>query len=274
MKPYNTPLNQLLEQMSTQELDALLQAELRADPIDDSAVRRILAILEQREKDFPVEISPRIEKAVEEYNHSRITRKLRPGSRYRRLVQAASIAVVLGMLLFLVPARANAESFWQMLTRWSDSFFEFFSPDSEVPPQPEYEFHTDHEGLQQVYDEVVKMGITKPVVPMWIPEEFALMEAKQKNTPTTKGLHYRFTHENLDFIYRVEHFTSSHSHLYFKDSLSVFYKEINGIEYQISSNNNRWVVVWNVDNIECSIYVDCQENDLYKILNSIYSMEA
>ena len=48
MKPYNTPLNQLLEQMSTQELDALLQAELRADPIDDGAVRRILAILEQR----------------------------------------------------------------------------------------------------------------------------------------------------------------------------------------------------------------------------------
>ena len=274
MKPYNSPLNQLLEQMSTQELDALLLAELRADPIDDGAVRRILAILEQREKDFPVEISPRIEKAVEEYNYSRTTRKLRPGSRYRRLVQAASIAVVLGMLLFLVPARANAESFWQMLTRWSDSFFEFFSPDSEVPPQPEYEFHTDHEGLQQVYDEVVKMGITKPVVPMWLWEEYELMELKSRNTPTSFGLYSCFKYDTSNFIFRIDLLSTKFSHLYFKDISSVFYKEINGTEYKIGNNNNHWIVVWTVDSIECSIFVDCQENELYEILNSIYSMEA
>lgn len=274
MKSFNTPLNQMLEQLSTQELDTLLHAELRADPIDDSTVRRILAILEEREKDYPVEITPQIQQAVENYNRSRAVQKLHPGSRYCRLAQVASIVLVLGALLLLVPAQANAENFWQMLTRWSDSFFEFFSPDSDDPAQPEYKFHTDHEGLQQVYDEVVKMGITKPVVPMWIPIRYQLEELRQTTSPTSTSIYACFKGENSHLVFRLEKLSAKDSLLYFKDMSNVQIFELNGIEYKIGENNNLWVVVWSQDNIECSISIDCQENELFTILNSIYSMEA
>ena len=37
-------------------------------------------------------------------------------------------------------------------------------------------------------------------------------------------------------------------------------------------NNERINAVWTISNTECSIVTDCQE-DVYKILKSIYTME-
>ena len=43
--------------------------------------------------------------------------------------------------------------------------------------------------------------------------------------------------------------------------------------YNITRNNDWWVAVWTKDNIECSIALDCQEETLRRILDSIYTME-
>ena len=48
-------------------------------------------------------------------------------------------------------------------------------------------------------------------------------------------------------------------------------REISDTTFNILRNKGIWVVAWEKDNIECSIFVDCQENVLYEILDSIYS---
>ena len=52
--------------------------------------------------------------------------------------------------------------------------FAFFSPDEPTQAIEEYEFRTEHPGLQEVYDAVAGLGVTEPVVPMWIPEGYTL----------------------------------------------------------------------------------------------------
>ena len=58
-----------------------------------------------------------------------------------------------------------------------------------------------------------------------------------------------------------------------KDEFHVKTKEIEGTQFTIVSNNDTWTAVWSKDNIECFITADCQEEEFYRILKSIYLME-
>ena len=68
MNNYNTTsLRGMIEQMSTEQLDEMLLHELEKEPIDESAVRLIMDVLEEREQDTPVEINEQIAAAWEKY---------------------------------------------------------------------------------------------------------------------------------------------------------------------------------------------------------------
>lgn len=277
MKENNvTSLQEMLEQLPTKQLDEMLHAELKKKPIDESAIRLIMRILEEREKDLPVEITPGIEEAWEQYQQdiAQIERKADRPRRVRRLVlRAASMAAIFAVLLLaVIPQQAGAESIWEKLTRWSDSIFEFFSPgDKEI--QEEYEFQTDNPGLQQVYDAVVELGVTEPVVPMWLPEGYELVECASKSAPKKSYVLSRFTKEDNEMVFRVNVYGSGVPGQYQKDNAPVKQIEMHGLAYNIMSNNERWVVAWVKDNVECFLTIDCEEDTLSKILKSIHVME-
>ena len=189
-QPNNTSLRERLEPMSTAELDALLQAELHREPPDKETLLVLVELLKQREAGNPVQVTPEIEEAWTAYRRDmdKLDRKY---SRRRRvsvwLARAASVAVIVGVLLAaLVPQSAQAESFWKRLARWTDSIFEFINPGAEESEPEEYVFRTDNPGLQQVYDAVVEMGVTEPVVPMWLPEGYELVELTTEPTRSKK----------------------------------------------------------------------------------------
>ena len=58
-----TSLRELLESMPTEQLDQMLQEELDKKKPDGNAVRMIIRVLREREKDMVVEITPEIQKA-------------------------------------------------------------------------------------------------------------------------------------------------------------------------------------------------------------------
>lgn len=277
MKENNmTSLQEMLEQLPTKQLDEMLHAELKKKPIDENAVRLIMRILEEREKDLPVEITPGIEEAWEQYQQdiAQIDRKAERPRRVRaRLLRAASMAAVfLVLLMAVIPQQAGAESIWEKLTRWSDSIFEFFSPgDKEI--QEEYEFQTDNPGLQQVYDAVVELGVTEPVVPMWLPEGYELTDCNVETMPNKTYIHCRFSDGDNMAVFRVNILKETATGQYQKDKEKVRQVELHGTLYNIMKNNERWVVAWIRENIECFLTIDCQEDALNKMLKSIYVME-
>lgn len=262
---------EFVEQMPTQELDAMLQAELQKENIDDNLVRLILDVLESREMDCPVEYIPAAVEAVQKLENmgQRTTAKVK----YPRVLKAASILLVAGLLLFALPRVAHAENLFVLLARWTDSVFEFFNP-AKPNDHPEYVFKTDHPGLQQIYDAVVEMGVTDPVVPMWVPEGYELKEIKHYEMPAGATLFASLIDSENNIYFTVILQREENSLKYAKDRQNVNVFEVDGVEHYIVSNNDELSAAWKINNLECSVVTDCQEEVLYKILSSIYTTEG
>ena len=272
MKNYDTTgLRGMIEQISTEQLDEMLMYELEKEPVDESAVRLIMEVLEKRDQNVPVEINPQVAAAWKKYQtHAPVQSRPKFSFRSWPVRIAAAVAVVIALAL-AVPQNAEAEGFWERLSRWTESIFEFFTPGDEMAEQ-EYVFETENPGLQQVYDAVVALGITDPVVPMWLPDGYELVECKVVEAPTKIFVYARFKDGigmiSLDLSIR----NGESPRQYSKDEENANKLEIEGIEYNILHNDDWWTAAWTRDRLECAIAMDCQEETLHKILKSIYTI--
>lgn len=270
-------VREMLEQLSTEQLEGLLDKELHSETVDCNAIRMILGILRKRDKDRPVDMTPAMEKAWEKYQRdsakiweeSASTRRIR--NLALKIVSTAAVLVIL--LVSVVPKQAGAESLWETLVRWTADFVEFLSPHDNEGRISEYKFTTDNPGLQEVYDAVVELGVTEPVVPMWLPEIGEAIECKTVITPACSSLRAKLPYNDGEITYRLDVFQTDVSHEYYKDETQIREYVVNKTTFNIMRNNDVWIVVWLKENIECSIGIDCQEETLYRILKSIYVME-
>lgn len=263
-----------VKQLPTQQLEDMLHKELNKLQPDGELVRKLLSELESRSE--PIDLDqPAVQKAAQRFQQNcaadEARQQMQRVHKYRKwILSTVAAAIALCVLLLVVPGTANAESAWERLARWTDTVFEFFSP-GDV--QEEYVYTTDHPGLQQVYDEVADLGVTRPVVPMWIPEEYELtyLDIVPQRKKIQVRAKFSYATSEIMFVFEVYNQDSTRKHL--KDDQRVGIYENDGIIHYILSNDSTTTVTWIIENIECSIYVDVQEDVLYKILDSIYEME-
>ena len=159
-----------LEKLPTWQLEQMLQDE-NTDP---ETIRHILAVLQEREKDIPITFTDSEKLALERYKQREKAAARESAKKYGWLLRVACVVAVLSVLTVGMVRNVEADTFWERLVRWSDSVIEFFSPEYADGGQQKYEFRTAHPGLQQVYDTVTGLGVTEPVVPMWLPEGYEL----------------------------------------------------------------------------------------------------
>lgn len=266
-------LRMFLDQTPTARLDEMLWEELSKESADEELVGTILQVLEERERDYPVEITPQIEAAWEKYQRQMKVPVTKPAKRSNGILRIAAVLAVVVLLFAAVPQKAEAETFFERLVRWTDSFFALLSPDDAKSGSEEYVFKTDHPGLQQVYDALAELGVTEPVVPMWIPEEYKLVDCKVLELPSGKCVSVEFSDGLKNLCFYVDIYAENISNKYYKDETQVNKLEIGGTVHNIMRNNDIWSVIWARDNLECSLAIDCQEDVLIRILRSIYTME-
>lgn len=260
------------EQLPTEQLEKMLQAETVKEVPDEDMIIELLHILEAREADRPLTLTPREEAAWKTYQKRVRSRARKHFYIPRWMAVAASAVLIIGVLMSVVPQKAEAENFWEMLQRWTETVLSYLDRD-ETLVEIDYVFETDNPGLQQVYDAVVEMGVTEPVVPMWLPESCEITELGSKTTPMSKSLWAWFSSDIGDIMYKLDVYEGEPAHQFYKDDSHYESYERNGMTYNITRNNGRWVVVWTKDNIECFLTLDCQEDTLRRILKSIYVME-
>lgn len=268
-------LREQLEELSTQELDVLLNRELEQKAPDGALIKAIMEILWDREKDLPLEITPKIRTAWERYrkNIENLDRQDRARRKRGTWLRFASVAAVLCLVILAVPRQAEAESFFEKLARWSGSILEFFGPETKNDNRLDYVFISEDPGLRQVYEAVTALGVTDPVVPMWIPEGYELVECKTVETSQKSGVLVSFQNAEQSILYKVDIYAEDVSHKYHKDESTLTTYDYGGISHKILRNNDRWVVVWFRDTIECFLTLDCSEDVLYEILRSVYVTE-
>lgn len=271
-----TSIRQMLEQMSTEQLRDMLDRELHTEPVNGDSIRLIRSILRDRNGNITVEMTPNLERAWEKYQ--RDTDKIWKASRRTRRIRswtlrAAAAAVFVLLLVPILPQEVGAESLWDALVRWTTEIVEFFGPKDNDHRIVEYEFKTDNPGLQQVYDAVVELGVTDPVVPMWLPEGYELVELGIEQHPVKTRMHSRFQSDDSSIVFFVDTYSEDVVRMYQKDEDVVDSYECGGIVHQIFKNNDILTSVWSRNRTEVSLSMNCQEDMMHRILKSIYSTE-
>lgn len=266
-------LRAILDRMPTSQLQNLLDEELQKEQSDPTAVKLLLAALESRQASEPELGTIAGEEARQKYR-DQMEELFRPKPRMRwtPLLRVASVILVVGLLLVVVPQKAEAETFWEMLQRLSDSVIEYFSGEGQLV-ESDYVCITENEGLQQVYDAVAELAITEPVVPMWLPKESVLIDLQREKTPMMSGICATFSNGDSEVIFKLTAYKGEPAHQYYRDDDYYDSYERNGVTYVITRNNDHWTAIWTNENIECHITLDCQEETLREILKSIYVME-
>lgn len=264
-----------LNQLSTQELDEILRDELRKPLVDGDKVREIIRVLEEREKDNPVEMTTQAQAVLDRFQaqEQRRTKRRKPTARSWVIRVLPMAAVLCLILLAVVPQPAKAESWWERFARWTDGIFAFVNNGEADGEQPQYVFHTDNQGLQQVYDAVTGLGITQPVVPMWIPEGYELKTLEQKPTMENVNVIAIFSNGEKELVFRVFILVGDTANKYQKDKTDVVEFEFGEITHNIMRNADMWSVVWRNQNVECVLLADCEKDALQKVIRSVYATE-
>ena len=277
----NKPLSlqQMLEQMSTNQLDEMLVRELHETNVNAESIRLILDVLYQREKDNPVPLTPEIEAAWKKYLQDTAAlakQRKRRKLLLRRITGIASTAAVVSVIVLgVLPQYTQADNFWGRMARWSTEFVEFFSPDDNSHRISEYSFSTNHPGLQEIYLTAEEYGAGKHAVPMWVPEVFTLLECKASDRSQNTRIYARLSEENQSISLFIDLYKGSTIHKYEKDEKGIIEWQTHNTSFKILQNNDFWTVLWNPnDQIECTLVTDCQEDVLRKILTSLFTPEV
>ena len=263
-------LQRELEVLSTEQLRTMLHAETDKDVPDDDLVLSILHILEDREPEVPDSGSEK-EKAAWKLYRKRIRARRKTGClQNSRLLRAAIVVLVCCLLFAMVPQQVEADNWWQRLTKWTSDFFGFFREEEETFRIENYVFETDNPDLQQVYDAVVELGVAIPAVPMWLPEGYELLELRIEETRIKQYVHARFLFGDKECVLQINVLNGEAAKDYFKNDVDVQEIEKGGTIHNLVNNEDDWIVSWTKDNIECAFAIDCTEDVLYKIIESIY----
>lgn len=271
---HNGVLRAALERMDTPQLDEMLLEELRKDEPNGELIRLISNVLRERDRDKIPEIDDHIRQAWEQYQQKRQPIHTKPKPITGFLLKAASVLLVLFTLLAIMPQEANAMNFFERFIAWTEDVFSLISPAESRQQAEAYVFRTENPGLQEVYDKVVELGVTVPVVPMWIPEGYELTECKITETLSGTYLSASFFLNGKELVYQLNVYSDNITSKYYKDGTDIRIEEKDGIKYTIVCNEELSVAIWSTENLECTISLDCPEEILIRIIDAIYTMEV
>ena len=268
-KKKQTCLYKDLKSLSTEQLDELLQTELKKENPSEGAVLPILDILRQREADDPTELSENITAAWGKYS-THIEGKIKKPTR-RWVSAVAAVAAILGVIVLVTPPKAGADSLFDKVILFANNVIQFFDPDGAPAQIPdEYVFTTDNPGLEQLYNQVVETGILDPVVPMWLPEGFELTEIKVVSMPGNTKIVSNFWNGNRAVVITLKISEKTTTSQYEKDDGGYEHYEVGNVNHLIIANEDRWSVAWQIEGAECLIVADIDKEELYKMIKSIY----
>lgn len=263
----------MLSQLPRADLRRMLATELSKPTSDsnDEFVRLLLAELQQRGDDPAYAEDEAVEAACEKFLQD--TKASQKRWYQSRMLKAASVILVLGILFFALPASTQARDINGVLTWWSESAFRLFHPGKQITTQP-YMYETNHPGLQQIYDAVTELGISEPIVPRKLSGEYTLTELRTDQVFEDTFVYACLASGNNEVLFTVTIQNKQALLQHEKNAENASIWSLAGIEHYVVSNNEDFIITWVTDNIECTITTDLPEEDVFRLINSIYTSEG
>lgn len=282
---FNTTDRARLEQMSTEELDEILNASLEpGSRISADTILLILEVLEAREEKSQ---SPSLDAAWEaikdEYlpsaegaslyddemdNENEHTVEPLPKKR-RSFARVAGIAAAVVVIIFaagsFIPT-AQGTNFWTAIVQWTKETFGFGSnvtewDENEVPEQ-----------LQELNNNLFDYGLQEAeLLPHYISEEYqsVLNVVDDREDVIVFFSQLQNSNDSIMLQYRFWKEKDSSAESQRDEEYQEEYSSINGQMYYIAENEGLYNATWTKGNIECSIFNVSSREELILILDSI-----
>lgn len=277
-----------LEEWSDEQLRQMLLAQMEAEEVDVELVRSITAILASREEEKGHEIEPHsaYETFQQEYagtpalfpeasasaetavKGNSVPRQYHPHRFFKAVIVAAVI-----MALFLgttIVANASGLDLWGIITRWTEDVFGIRGESS----QSSSVHHKEEDVYEHLRLSLSDHGVYQSVAPNYLPEGYSFLNL---TTDTTyEGVYIRCTMSNGDneiiLRYLISN-TEQPTRYYMKDDVVPEVYSSGNIEHYIMTNEQEYIVSWNVDNILCDISGLLNYDDAILMIDSIYEGE-
>ena len=274
MRIHNTYTREEFKALSSDQLKKMLNDELDKEQKDDALILMLLDVLENREPMVPSVVSEEAwQTFVERYNTPIAPELVIRRKSTIRWIGSVAAVIALFLVAFLgVPKAAGHNNVIQLIASWTDDFF-YLSSSENPSLQNEYVFKTNNSGLQRVYDAVVEMGITDPVVPMWLPDGYELVEIKDSKTGNGRKLIATFENKEFSITLYFRCTNNPKDSSYPKDSGNVSIIELSGVSIYVVSNRENNIAIWNTRNSECFITTDEDNQVMTAVIKSIFNGE-
>ena len=180
------------------------------------------------------------------------------GKRSQKLMRTALIAAAVVVLMAAVTVAASAMGFnlWGWVPKWSDEDMRFVSEETEKP-------YVEH-----IPDVLASMGITEPLYPSWLPDDFTRTESRVGEDPFF--LHEKFEGNDRRLIISIYTADDFSAQVYQKEpDPPVEYLAGNTIHY-ILVNTSNIQAIWSTENYAVQIAGDISYEEMQKIIDSVY----
>jgi len=187
-----------------------------------------------------------------------------------KLIRVASVvlSIVAVAISSTIVASAFGVNLWGIIARWSNETFSFFL--SEASPTGEQaDIAENGVSFRDLEEALSYYGINASLAPTWFPKGYAISQVNVFDTPQRITFNALYSRGDNEIVVNIISLRGNGS-VYEKDEEEVKIYLINGIEHYIMTNVNRRVAVWTVDNYECSISGILTEDEMMKMIDSIY----
>lgn len=196
-----------------------------------------------------------------------------PGKRHsiKPFARALPFAAALILLLGTVTAQAFGVDVFSAIARWTA---EIFRLDGGSTPYAVVRLHPLDVGEEATYESleeaVAAFGIDAPIVPKEIPEGFELTEVRATCRKT--GIKILATYEKSDGVFQILYVESA------RVDVSTLEKEYGSVEpylagelkHYLLADLGRWKAEWQNGDFECQICGNISEQEIKRMIDSIY----
>ena len=186
--------------------------------------------------------------------------------RYRKLIRVALVAavVVAFMAAISVTAAAMGYNLWGWLPIWSNEDVRFVSETPTAEPRED-----DTHGIPSV---LASLGITEPLYPSWLPEDLKRTETKTFEEPLF--LYENFMGNNRELSITISSIADFGSKVYQKEDEPPIEYTVDSVIHYLIENTDELSAVWHTEDYTVLIVGNVTENEMKKIIDSIYEVKS
>lgn len=184
---------------------------------------------------------------------------------FKRTIAGAAAAFAI-VIFGSVTANALGFDIWDIFIRWSQETFNFSNSVQESVPAPEKENYKEDKSLAI---QLASFGISKEVIPTWVPDGYELEDVIVDETPLRKEVYMVYRNAQRIIKISINSYINTDPEQIEKSDNPYEIYESQGVLYYMFADDKNLKAAWTIENYECYISGSITAEEIKAMIDSI-----